>query len=111
MIIKQTLASCGQFVSLKFKKEINSSVVAVGRRDHQWRQPVFSWNVDMRAYRIYSRISREILDKNKAYFYQFDLYAGQQIEKLINLRIYSNRMSMYYKGGIRPEKILIKKSL
>ena len=29
-------------------------------------------------YRIYSHISQEILDKNKAYFYSFNLYAGQQ---------------------------------
>ncbi len=30
-------------------------------------------------YRIYSRISREILDKNKTKFYQFDLYVGQHL--------------------------------
>ncbi len=30
-------------------------------------------------YRIYSRISREILDKNTSQFNQFDLYAGQDL--------------------------------
>ncbi len=29
-------------------------------------------------YRIYLRISREILDKNWANLFQFDLYAGQK---------------------------------
>jgi hypothetical protein len=29
-------------------------------------------------YRIYSRISREILDKNRTFYLSFDLYAGQQ---------------------------------
>ena len=28
-------------------------------------------------YRIYSRISREVLDKNGPTFFQFDLYAGR----------------------------------
>ncbi len=37
---------------------------------------IFNVSYDL-AYRIYSRISREILDKIKTKFYQFDLYEGQ----------------------------------
>jgi hypothetical protein len=31
------------------------------------------------AYRIYSRIGREILDNFGQYFFQFDLYTGHQL--------------------------------
>jgi hypothetical protein len=55
-----------------------------------------------KTYRIYSRISREILDKNKAYFYQFDLYAGQQIEQWVifysspNLLVHHQILMMHH---------------
>jgi len=37
----------------------------------------------MIAYRIYSHLSREILDNFYEVFFQFDLYTGQLINKYI----------------------------
>jgi hypothetical protein len=64
------LARLGQIV-LKWLGKVRLSEVAIASN----------------SYRIYSRISQEILDKNKAKFYQFDLYAGQHL--LLQKHIYT----------------------
>jgi hypothetical protein len=57
-------------------------------------------------YRIYSRISWEILNKIWSVFYPFDLYAGQQIcLKIIEL-LFTNKISVVKKNECN-NKILL----